>query len=118
MARPEPKTDNIKESPRGSYAANPVGPAADQCFSYTLKDNKIDPDKNQSASILSAPAGCVHLSSAAIEKGEAEFVICCDKDPKCKDCTATVTLQVTETAGGGAVTVVAKRVVKVVCVKN
>jgi hypothetical protein len=115
---------DLRDSPRGTSEATPVGPASDQCHVFTLKDNKVDPAaaNPQSAAILANPAaGCVFLSSGTIEKGEATFVVCCVKDTQgqCANCTATVTLQVIDTGGaGGAVQVVAKRVVRLVCVKN
>jgi hypothetical protein len=122
--RPRPSKERLRDSPRGAFAATPVGPASDQCHVFTLKDNKIDPAaaNPQSATIQANPvAGCVFLSSGTIETGEATFVVCCVKDTQgqCANCTATVTLQVIDTGGaGGAVQVVAKRVVRVVCVKT
>src|SRR5207248_8416938 len=97
--KPRPSKEGLRESPRGGFEASPVGPAADQCHVFTLKDTKIDPAaaNPQSTTIQANPAaGCVFLSSGTIEKGEATFVVCCTKDNtgKCTNCTATVTLQV------------------------
>jgi hypothetical protein len=118
-----------KERPRGKDArdgvrgevSDTVGPARDQAHAFTLKHRDIDPNKNQTADIVANPAGCVHLESATIEDKEALFVVMCDKTPdgKCKDCTAAVTLRVSEIpAAGGAAQVKASRVVRVVCKKN
>ena len=115
-----PRGKDPREGTRGEVS-DTVGPARDQAHSFSLKHNKIDPKKDQSADITTVPPGCVHLASATIDDKEALFVVVCDKtaDGKCKDCTTAVTLRVNETPeGGGAAVVVAQRVVRVSCKKN
>ena len=88
----------------GIYSSTPVGPASDQCWLFTIEDNRIFKVGNniptQSEQIK--PGNCAKVTSRTLElaqggkPGKASWVICCrkDEDGKCKDCTAAVNLQV------------------------
>ena len=75
-------------------AVIPFGSPSEQCWQFTIKNKDIKGDKHTAE--LADDSNCVFLQSAAIEDGEATFVVCCKKQEngKCKDCIAKPQLQV------------------------
>ncbi len=88
----------------GIYSSTPVGPASDQCWLFTIEDNRITNNGRNvpKQSEVMRPRNCVKVASRTLElaqggkPGKASWVICCrkDEDGKCLDCTAAVNLEV------------------------
>ncbi len=85
-------------------SSTPVGPAADQCWLFTIENNRITNNQKQvpRQSEKIQKGNCVKVTSRTLElaqggkPGKASWVICCKKDDKnkCHDCTTAVNLQV------------------------
>ncbi len=104
----------------GSDAANPIGPAKDQCWKFVFKREEFRGAPNFDCFISATREGCVELASCTIDDGVATYAVCCKKDASgnCRNCKTVVGLTVTrdDVPGGGRVTFDPKPVF-VKCVK-
>jgi hypothetical protein len=85
-------------------AADPIGPAKDQCWKYVFEREEFKAAANFDCRISSALEGCVELASCTVEDGRATFAICCKKDADgdCKNCRTVVELTVRRADVSGA----------------
>ena len=98
--------DEQKTPPRS------VGAAAEQCWEFTIKSDKISTADTGTISGGSVPNCLFSGGGPAVDPPFATFVVCCTKDASgnCKNCASQVALDVVSDNH-----IVAEKVVKITC---